>query len=266
MPVNRRAVVIGVIVAGGGIAGYEIYKYEKNKQATAQASTAVAQATGYGYGYGTYGYGASSGYGYGYYNMVGGTAAPSVNSPYGYGASGGFPAGYYGYGVTTPPAGTTPPTGTTTPTSGGTSTTNAQWDQAAITQLTQDGWDSQTVAGALGTYLNGQEVNSSQVAVVDAAIGVEGYPPIAGASGYPPAIKTGGTTGGGQSGGGQATVPNVVGERKITAIAKLKAAGFPSTFTPTATGHLEMFVASQSPAAGSKVNPGTTVHLVVKRK
>jgi PASTA domain len=248
MPVNRRAVIIGVVVIGGGLAGYEIYKYEKNKQATAQASTAVAAASGYGYGtQNPYGYGASAGYGYGY------------NSPYGYGASGGFPAGYYGYGTPTPPGGT----GTTPPIA---STTNAQWDQAAVSQLGQDGWDAQTVATALGAYLNGQEVNASQVTVVDAAIGVEGYPPVAGASGYPPAIKTGGTTGGGQGGGGT-PVPNVVGERKVTAVAKLKAAGFAYTYTPKVViGGPEMLVTSQSPAAGTSVNPGSTVHLVLQKK
>lgn len=244
MAVNRRTVIIGVVVIGGGLAGYEIYKYEKKKQAASQATTAAAAASGYGYGSAgsgatPYGYGAS-GYGYGYTGVT-----------YGYGASGGFPAGYYGYGVPTPPTGAPPVA----------ATTNAQWDQAAITQLEQDGYDPATISGALGAYLNGQQVNASQVNVVDAAIGIEGYPPVAGASGFPPGIKTGGTTGGGQGGGQTAsvTVPGVVGDRADTARQKLRAAGLSYNISANATGAVK----SQNPKAGAKVAKGTKVSLTL---
>lgn len=238
MAVNRRAVVIGVVVVGGGLAGYEIYKYQKNKQAAAQAATAsAAAASGYGYGI-------QSPYGYG----------TNAGITYGYGASGGFPAGYYGYGTPSPPGGTPPPVA---------ATTNAQWDQAAITQLTQDGYDPATVSGALGAYLNGQQVGSAQVNIIDAAIGVEGYPPVAAPSGFPPAIKTGGTPGGGggggQGGGGGATVPTVVGERAEAAIAKLKAAGFKARTSPARNPARTYIVTGQNPAGGSQAAPGSTV-------
>jgi hypothetical protein len=135
--------------------------------------------------------------------------------------------------------------------------------------LQADGYDSATISGALGAYLNGQQVDSSQVNIVDAAIGVEGYPPVAGASGYPPAIKTGGTPGGGggggQGGGGTITVPNVVGQRANAAIAKLKAVGLKyHSLTGARTPTKTYTVASQSPTAGQKVNAGTSVGLAFK--
>jgi hypothetical protein len=249
MAVDRRKVIIGVVVLGGGVVGYEIYKYEKQKSAAASAATTSAAVAATGYGYGSpYGYG-SSGYGYGYQGVT-----------YGYGASGGFPAGYYGYGVPAPPGGTPPPVA---------ATTNAQWDQAAITQLQNDGYDPATISGALGAYLNGQPVSSSQVNIVDAAIGIEGYPPVAGSSGYPPAIKTGGTPGGG-SGGGQGSkvvVPNVKGKAGEQARDEITRVGLKDAQVPSSTPKGKAtVVTSQSPAAGKSVNSGSTVTVHVKVK
>lgn len=249
MAINRRQVIIGVVVLGGAVAGYEIYKYEKNKQAAQQAATdSAAAASGYGYGVGD---NAQTAYGYG-----------ASGATYGYGASGGFPAGYYGYGTPAPPGGgsSTPPVA---------ATTNAQWDQAAITQLQDDGWDAQTVAGALGAYLNGREVNSSQVNIVDAAIGIEGYPPVAGASGYPPAVHTGGTGGGGggggqgpgSGGGSSVTVPSVVHDRADTARQELRRAGFGYNISD----HAEGTVTRQSPKGGTKARKGSRVTLTLKK-
>jgi hypothetical protein len=247
MAVNRRLVVGGLIIGGGGIIAYEVYKYQKNKSAAnAAATSSAAAATGYGYGAASpYGYGQESPYGYG---------ASGVGVTYGYGASGGFPAGYYGYGMPEPPVGSPPPIA---------STTNAQWDQAAITQLQQDGYDAQTVSGALGAYLNGREVNSAQVNIVDAAIGIEGYPPVAGASGYPPAIKTGGTPGGGggggQGGGGTVKVPSVVGERAETGEAKIRAAGLKVREAGHRNAKGPAHITSTSPAGGATAKKGATV-------
>lgn len=253
MAVNRRLVIGGLIIGGGGIVAYEIYKHQKQKAAadaaTAQAADAATAASGYGYGAGAYGYGASAG------------------AAYGYGASGGFPAGYYGYGVPEPPGGSgggavPPPVA---------STTNAQWDQAAITQLQQDGYESATVAAALGAYLNGQEVNSSQVNIIDAAIGIEGYPPVAASSGYPPAIKQGGTpgggSGGGQGGGKQGTVkvPSVVGERAETGEAKLHAAGFRTNERGSRVKGAAYHITAQTPKGGANAAKGATVTVTIAR-
>lgn len=247
MAVNRRAVIIGTVVAGGALVGYEIYKHNKSKAAAATP----AAGFGYGYGYGTpYGYGVNNQYAY---------------SPYGYGASGGFPAGYYGYGTPTPPGSGAPSSIATT--------TNAQWDQAAITQLQQDGYDAATITSALGAYLNGQQVDSSAVNIIDAAIGIEGYPPVPAASGYPPAIKTGGTPGGGAGGGqtgggtttasGGSTVPNVVGQRADAALSAVKAAGFNGKTSPFRNPVNTYIVTGQNPAGNSSAPLGSTVTLNV---
>jgi hypothetical protein len=171
----------GVAIGGGivlvGSVAYGLYSYEKKKKAsataaaasaaTAQQTAAAAQAQyAYGYGTGYYGYGEPTAY-------------------YGYGASGGFDAGYYGYGVVEP---------TTTA-----NTTNAQWAQAAVNQLTSEGYDATTVSAALGAFLAGSSLTSAQVPIVQAAIAIEGYPPQG-----PDTINQQGTTGGG-TGGGQTT-------------------------------------------------------------
>lgn len=176
----NKGTVIGVSIGGVAVSAYMIYHYQKKNQAAqAAASTAASQAaSGYGYGSGS----GSGTYGYGYY----GYGEPGIT--YGYGASGGFyPQGYYGYGTPTPAA---------VP-----NATNAQWAQAAINQLTQDGYSAQTVASALGAYELGQPVTAAQESIINAAIGIEGYPPQSGPNGYPPAIHVQGTPGGGGGGG-----------------------------------------------------------------
>jgi hypothetical protein len=95
--------------------------------------------------------------------------------------------------------------------------TNQQWAQNAISYLGQNGGvDTGALAQALGAYLNGQAVTSAQESLIDQAIAVEGYPPVSGANGYPPGIRTsdtgsgaGGTagSGGGVTGSGGSTEP-----------------------------------------------------------
>lgn len=80
-------------------------------------------------------------------------------------------------------------------------TTNAQWAQLAEAYLTQNaGADPATLSAALGAYLAGQAVTAAQESLIDQAIAVEGYPPVAGPGGNPPGIRT-------QSGGGQGSPP-----------------------------------------------------------
>lgn len=87
--------------------------------------------------------------------------------------------------------------------------TNSQWAQAAETYLISLGYDATTVTNALGAYITGSQVTSDQAVVINAAIGAEGYPPVAGSNGNPPGINLGTTTtpppsggGGGGTGGG----------------------------------------------------------------
>ena len=170
----------GIGVGGIGVIAF-MYENNKKKKAAAAAAAAAAQQQAqqqaqyaYGYGSGIYGYG--------------GTGLSYQPEVYGYGL------GYYGYGV-----------------SGGgvvtaAATTNAMWAQAAVNQLTAQGYAGTDVQAALGVYLTGGTLTSSQESIVQAAIAVEGYPPQEGANGYPPAMNVGGTTGGG-TGGGTVTMP-----------------------------------------------------------
>lgn len=239
----NKGTVIGVTIGGFAVAGFLIYRQQKKAKAAAanaQATQAAAAASGYGYGAGAYGYGAGA-YPQGFYGYG------DQGQYYGYGASGGFyPQGYYGYGVTQPP-GVLP------------NTTNAQWAQAAITQLGQEGYNEQTVSGALGAYELGQPVNQQQVGIIDAAIAVEGYPPVPGASGYPPNIRNSGTPGGGQ-GGGTVHVPFVTGERADSARQQLRQAGLKYNIGDGAQGT----VVNQNPKAGTTVKSGSSVNLTLK--
>jgi hypothetical protein len=237
---TNKGTVIGVVIAGSAVSAYMIYRHQKKASEAAAAVTATQQAEGYGYGYG---YGTAQGaYGYG-------------GVTYGYGASGGFPpTGYYGYGVVQPPGQTVP---------GIPATTNAQWVQAAVTQLSSGGFAPQRVLKVLGEYIAGHEVAPGDVAVVDAAIGVEGYPPTSGANGFPPGIKTGGTTGGGQS--SKVEVPHVKGLTGVRAHQLLSEAGLQDHQIPAHIGESHnSTVTSQSPTAGRRVNPGSTVTVRLK--
>jgi hypothetical protein len=172
------------VLAAGGVGAYLYYKHLKKQASTAVAAAqpVVPPANAYGYaqyGYGAVGYGPEYGYGYGPYG-------------YGFGAYGGG-GGYYGYGGN-PPI---------------TVTTNAQWAQNATTALVNQGYTNTAVLAALGAYLAGKPIQqgSSNDTIVQAAIALEGYPPVPGASGYPPAENYQG------AGGGGGTIPVRVSAR-----------------------------------------------------
>lgn len=245
---QSKGTVAGVTIGGLAVAGVLIWRSQKKAKAAAAASTTAAQAAS-GYGYGTI-----TGYGYGTYPQ-GFYGYGEPGNMYGYGASGGFsPTGYYGYGL---------PVGGSVP-----NVTNAQWAQAAISQLSSEGYDPQTVSAALGAYELGQPVTPAQQTIIQAAIGIEGYPPQSGANGDPPGIKVQGTPGGG-GGGGQSgtkvTVPNVKGIQGDQARTILQAAGLKEARIPVNTPKGKpVVVTSQSPSAGRKVKSGSTVTVHVK--
>lgn len=252
-PVNRGGVIAGGIVAAA-VSGYLIWK--KHEEAQTAAATPAPAAGEYAYGYGTqyaYGYGeyayglnlASGGYGgYGYGGGVvsggGSEATPTIT--YGYA---------YGYGSTI--GSTAAPV------------TNAQWAADAEAALSSaGGYDATTVAAALGKYLTGGTVTADQATIVQAALGLEGNPPTAGANGYPPGIHESASTG--QSGttpagGATVSVPKVDGMSANAGIAALKAAGLNYHANiernPTST----YVINSQTPGAGTKVAKGSTVDL-----
>lgn len=74
---------------------------------------------------------------------------------------------------------------------------NAQWTLNAE-QMLSGIVDAGALSAALGAYVTGNAVTSDQESLIDQAIAVAGYPPVAGATGYPPGIRT-------QAGGGQTT-------------------------------------------------------------
>lgn len=256
---QNKGTVVGVTIGGFAIAGYMIYRSSKKKQAAAAAAAASSSQAASGYGYGS---GALPGGYYGY-------GEPGIT--YGYGASGGFtPTGYYGYG---------------TPIGGGgiPNATNAQWAQAAINQLSSEGYDPQAVSAALGAYELGQPVSPSQQTIIQAAIGIEGYPPQSGAGGFPPGIHLqgtpGGGSGGGQGGGGhggggsggghggggnKATIPAVTGERAEEGLADVRQAGFKAKTTPLRNPRKTYVISGQSPPGGTQATRGSLVTLHVR--
>jgi hypothetical protein len=123
----------------------------------------------------------------------------SLQSGGGYGdyAGGGYYAGQGSLGV----SGVTPPV----PGSGG-FTTNGQWSQQAEQDLGGLGISEVTLSAALGHYLTARQLTPAQQSLVDQAIAEEGYPPVAGAGGYPPAMHTQ-STGSGSTGGGSSGKP-----------------------------------------------------------
>lgn len=82
---------------------------------------------------------------------------------------------------------------------GGTGTTgyasNGDWSQAVIQYMTDNNLveDPSQLSAALGKYLTGAFIDpndTNTVSLIDQAIAVKGYPPVAGPHGFPPAINT----------------------------------------------------------------------------
>jgi hypothetical protein len=248
MPVDQRLVWGGIAVGGAGIA---VYMYRKNQKQKAASAAAAATPTGAGnvnttagmaYGYSMYGYGGGlqyTSYGYGF-------------GPYGLGAYGGG-AGEYNYGFFGAGVNEEVPTQ---------ATTNAQWSQAAMTALGAAGYSGTTVLAALGQYLLGGQLTSDQQGIVTAAIASEGYPPVPGASGYPPAMNT--SAPGGQTTTTQTAVPQITGmsagnaHNAIVAAKLIPVADPNQKATDTVTG--------SSPGPGSSVAQGTRVTIFAKSK
>lgn len=237
--VPKWVVYGGVIGGGGGL----IYAYVHNKNKAKAAATATPNsASTYAYGYGSaapqYAYG--SDYGYGAYGYASGTGDTGIGTNYGY--------GYYNAGQ---PQEYSPQ-----------ATTNAQWSAAAVSALTAQGYTGTQVLGALGPYLAGQPISASQASVVQAAIAVEGYPPVPGQNGDPPGIKTA-TGGGGTGQTSNVTVPHTIGQPQEAAFAILSTAGLKPKGTKTIPGKT-LTVQSSNPPAGASVAKGSTVTLTSK--
>jgi hypothetical protein len=137
-------------------------------------------------------------------------------------------------------------------------TSNAAWASYCEQSMGSTGADA--IAAALGHYLVGVPLATGENTIVDQAIAIGGYPPVAGPNGYPPAFKTGGG-----GGGGNVNVPNVVGQETDAAVRAIQAVGLIATHPALQPGKGST-VTAESPAAGTSVATGSTVALTIKEK
>lgn len=136
----------------------------------------------------------------------------------------------------------------------GQATTNPGWAQQVEQYLIQNnGTDPVALSAALGAYLTGQAVTSTQESLIEQAIAIGGYPPQGGLNGYPPGIRTQPDG----HGGGNVVVPNVVGQNAGKAHNTLVNAGLHPVADPGQ--HPSDKVTSTTPKAGETVAKGSEV-------
>src|ERR1700760_410148 len=76
-------------------------------------------------------------------------------------------------------------------------TSNSQWVQGVVSYMVGNSLVSDggvALCPALGKYITGPPVPPAQVSLIEQAIAVQDYPPIAGTDGYPPSYRTATTT------------------------------------------------------------------------
>lgn len=139
---------------------------------------------------------------------------------------------------------------------------NSAWSNWTIQQLVSlnSSIDVGALTDALGLYLQGQAVDPAQKTLIFDAIAVGGDPPVAGAGGYPPSVRTKNSGGPGHQ--ATVTVPQLRGERVENAVSALDSLGLKAKFGPRKTG-TAYTVTSSSPAAGRRVAEGSTVTLAI---
>lgn len=246
-----------LLLAGGGtgLAAFLWYRHKSNSAASSAAPTDTSST----------GYSPSTGYADAYPadGTVGDPSDPYSTDPDSgmtYGDEGGSGFGDTGFGGIGNPFGLGAGTGTTG--QPGSFTSNAQWAQFAEQELSGV-IDEATLSAALGKYLTGQPMSSAQESLADQAIAIAGYPPVSGPSGFPPSMHTAPPTG--QGSAGKATVPHVIGQPQEAAFALISEAGLKPKGSPTIKGKT-IYVTSQSPKAGTKVNKGSTVTVTSKAR
>lgn len=160
-----KKLAIGIGVASVGIAAVFYYRQKKAQESAPATTSDINPQTGYPYGSPEDQAALAA--------MAGSTLGVSNT-----GASwvGGSTIGYDQYGN---PIYGTGPSGQP-----GSFVNNAQWAQTAESLMGSDGADA--IAAALGKYLTAAPVTSDQITIIQQAIAVVGYPPIAGPTGFPP--------------------------------------------------------------------------------
>jgi hypothetical protein len=144
--------------------------------------------------------------------------------------------------------------------------TNPQWSQEVTAGLETLGYNSQTVALALGAFLNNLPLSSSEVALITVATAEYGFPP-QGPNSIPAATTTTTPTPTPTPTptAAKVTVPNVVGKRGEDAKDTIQKAGLVDQQVPATTPKGKTTtVTSTDPKAGTKVDKGSTVSVAVK--
>jgi PASTA domain-containing protein len=248
--VEKKTAAIVVI----GVGGIFLIGWYRNKQAAKQQQASVDQA-------GQSQMDPSTGFPYGSAEDAAALQAQlNYSNPYAYNSSsyaGGQVIGYTGSGSPVYGPGNT-----------GSFTSNAQWSQYVESYLEQnEGADPTTVGNAIGKYITGQPLTADMIQVVQNAIAIGGYPPVAGPNGNPPNYVTANQPTGGGGNPPPPTgilVPNVVALRLADATGALTAAGLKIGGAKQIKG-VSQVVTSQNPSAGTSVQAGSTVMVTAKK-
>lgn len=254
MKVNKKTAAY----AGIGLGGIIVIRWYQNDQQKKAAATAQAQSVQQA---GQTQIDPSTGYPYGSAEDAAALQSQlNYSNPYAYNSAsyaGGSVIGYTGTGSPVYGPGNT-----------GSFTSNAQWSQYVESYLeSNQGADPTTVGNAIGKYITGQPLTPDMIQVVQNAIAVAGYPPVAGPNGNPPNYITANQPTGGGGNPPPPTgvlVPNIVALRLADATGALTAAGLKIGGAKQIKG-ISQVVTSQNPSAGTSVQPGSTVMVTAKK-
>jgi hypothetical protein len=154
-PVQKKTALLlgGGLVVIGGIVWYRQKQTANSPDAAATGETAINPATGYAYGSAE--------------DAAALAAQAAYISPSSSGGSSTYPTSNTGY------------------------SSNGQWTQAVVEYMISNNLveDSAQLSTALGKYITGAYATDTQVALIQQAIAVQGFPPISGTTGYPPSIN-----------------------------------------------------------------------------
>lgn len=181
---------IAIVGGVGGVIALIIWENHKNAAAAATTGTGVADtgdATDDGSGY----YGGGDSYATGLQTSASypwdGTY-DDTSDPYSMDSSTGQTYGTEGYSGSVSAYGTT--------STGPPFSTNSQWSQYVLNYFA-DSDNLQAMTDAIGLYLAGSTVTSAQQGLINDATAIGEVPPVTGPNGYPPSIRTAGSTAGG---------------------------------------------------------------------
>jgi hypothetical protein len=253
--VPKKEAIIGLVVVGTLIVVYYVRKRESASATTTAAAAATSTdqyppdgtvgnpadpystdpATGQTYGDESVGSGT-----YGAYSTYTGDLGSAVTDTYPWDGTVGNEADPYSEdpatGITYGDEGLATGGTNASPNGGPPFANNSDWSNWVIQQETSinSQTDTSTLEDALGLYLNGQPVDTSQQQMIFDAIALAGDPPVAGPNGYPPSVQLNGNTGGSgsvsttTSSGGSTTTTTPSGPQQVNVVGQTLAFGLPA--------------------------------------